>query len=166
MASEKLKSIINLIFVLVVISVTSIFLFRSGARQTSANENNSDSQIVKYYSCGMHPSVKVSTEEYKKGNVPNSINIPVGEIRGRVNEIPRDKTIAVFCHVGIRAHIACRILSQKGYKTRNISGGYLSFINHRDAYDTNAVMAVQIALSEGTFCTGPTGELLSDKKWD
>ena len=101
----------------------------------------------------------VRTEkEYKKGNVPNSTLLPVDEIRERINEIPKDKTIAVFCQVGIRGHIACRILKQKGYKIVNITGGYRSFLNQRDAYDTDSVLAQQIALSEGSFCTGPTGE--------
>lgn len=97
-------------------------------------------------------------KEYEKGNIPSGVNIPVDEIRERINELPKDKTIAVFCHVGIRAHIVSRILKQEGYKTLNISGGYLSFVNYRDAYDTDAVTAGQLALSEGTFCTGPTGE--------
>jgi len=99
-----------------------------------------------------------TVKEYKEHNLPNSVNIPVDELRQRVKEVPQDKTIAVFCHVGIRAHIACRILKQKGYKVLNVSGGYLSFINHRDAYDADAVIAQQYALSEGAFCTGPTGE--------
>jgi NADPH-dependent 2,4-dienoyl-CoA reductase/sulfur reductase-like enzyme/rhodanese-related sulfurtransferase len=101
----------------------------------------------------------VRTEkEYKKGNVPNSLNIPVDELRNRIGEVPRDKTVVVFCHVGIRAHIAARILKQKGYDVLNISGGYLSFLNYRDAYDTEAVIAAREDLAEGSFCTGPTGE--------
>jgi len=97
-------------------------------------------------------------KENKKGNIPNSTNIPVDEIRSRLSEIPRDRNIAVFCHVGIRAHIACRILAQKGYKVFNVSGGYMSFMNHRDAYDTETVLVQQVSLAEGSFCTGPTGE--------
>ncbi|MDP8257865.1 MAG: FAD-dependent oxidoreductase [Candidatus Aadella gelida] len=97
-------------------------------------------------------------KEYEKDNLPNSKNIPVDELRKRLDEVPKDKTITVFCYVGIRAHIACRVLNQKGYNALNVSGGYLSFMNHRDAYDTDAVLAQQVALSEGSFCTGPTGE--------
>lgn len=96
--------------------------------------------------------------ERKKFNVPNSLHIPVDELRSRLDELPEEKTIAVFCHVGIRAHIACRILEQKGYDPVNVSGGYLSYIDHRDAYDTEAVLAQEIELAEGSFCTGPTGE--------
>ena len=101
----------------------------------------------------------VRTEkEYRKGNVPNSMLVPVDELRGRVDEIPNDKKIAIFCQVGIRAHIACRILKTKGYKVVNVSGGYLSFLSHRDAYDTDTVLARQEFSAEGTYCSGPTGE--------
>ncbi len=73
-----------------------------------------------------------TVKEYKKYNLPNSTNISVDEVRQRFKKIPQDKTIEVFCYVGIRAHIAFRILKQKGYKV--------------------------LSVSEGTFCTSPTGE--------
>ncbi|MDP8257827.1 MAG: rhodanese-like domain-containing protein [Candidatus Aadella gelida] len=101
-------------------------------------------------------------KEYGRGNLPNSINIPVDELRKRIDEVPKDRKVASFCHVGIRAHIACRILKQKGYNVFNVSGGYLTFVNHRDAYDNEAVLAQEIGLSEGSFCTGPTGEPIND----
>lgn len=97
-------------------------------------------------------------KECKKYSVPNSVNIPIDDLRKHLDDIPRDKEIAVFCHVGIRGHIAVRILTQNGFSASNVSGGYLTFINHRDAYDTEAVLAQQIGLAEGSFCTGPTGE--------
>ena len=97
-------------------------------------------------------------KEYEKYNLPNSMNIPVNDLRQRLDEVPQDKTIAVFCQFGIRAHIACRILKQRGYTVLNVSGGYLSFVNYRDAYDTEAVLAQETGLAEGSFCTGPTGE--------
>ncbi|MBN1794012.1 MAG: FAD-dependent oxidoreductase [Candidatus Omnitrophica bacterium] len=103
-----------------------------------------------------------TAKEHTERNVPNSVNIPVDEIRERLPELPSDKEIIVFCHVGIRAHIACRILSQRGYKTANISGGYLSFLNSRDAYDSDMMLAQQTRLAEGAFCTGPTGEPIDD----
>lgn len=107
----------------------------------------------------------VRTEkEYKEMNMPNFVNIPLDELRERASELPKDKKIAVACFVGVRAHIACRILKQKGYNPVNISGGYLSYLNHRDAYDSEAFLAQRIELEEGTFCTGPTGEPARDEK--
>ena len=66
-----------------------------------------------------------SPEEYASGTIPNAINIPVDDLRKRINELPRDKNIYIFCQVGLRGYLAQRILLQNGYeKVRNISGGY------------------------------------------
>ena len=53
------------------------------------------------------------------------------ELRARMGELPKNKKIYVFCRVGLRGYIACRILTQKGYDTRNLSGGYLSTHNYK-----------------------------------
>lgn len=63
-------------------------------------------------------------EEYELGTINNAKNIPVDQLRGRLAELPKDKEILVFCKVGIRGYLACRILTQKGYRCRNYSGGY------------------------------------------
>jgi len=62
--------------------------------------------------------------EAEKGSVPGAHNIPVDNLRDRLDEIPQDKDICVFCQVGLRSYIANRILKQKGFKSLNISGGY------------------------------------------
>lgn len=63
--------------------------------------------------------------ENSLGTIPGSINIPVDELRGRLDELPKDKDIVVFCAVGLRGYLAWRILSQNGYaNVRNLSGGY------------------------------------------
>jgi NADPH-dependent 2,4-dienoyl-CoA reductase/sulfur reductase-like enzyme/rhodanese-related sulfurtransferase len=59
-------------------------------------------------------------------HVPGAVNIPLGELRDRLNELPRDKEINVFCRSGQRSYFATRILLQNGFKVRNISGGMLS----------------------------------------
>lgn len=62
--------------------------------------------------------------EVAQGPVPGAVNIPVDEIRARLNELPRDREIMVFCAVGSRSYIANRILRQHGFNVKNISGGY------------------------------------------
>jgi NADPH-dependent 2,4-dienoyl-CoA reductase/sulfur reductase-like enzyme/rhodanese-related sulfurtransferase len=57
---------------------------------------------------------------------PGAVNIPIGQLRARLNELPRDKEILVICRSGQRAYIATRMLLQKGYKARTLSGGMLS----------------------------------------
>jgi len=99
-----------------------------------------------------------TVKEFKRGNVPNSVNIPVDELRQRLKELPSNRKIYVFCQVGIRAHIGCRILTQRGYDAVNISGGYLTFLNYRDAFISSRTILPQMDLDREIFCTGPTGE--------
>jgi len=66
--------------------------------------------------------------ECEMGMIKGAVNIPVDEIRNRLQEIPRDKTIIVNCAVGLRGYLASRILSQHGYKNvYNLSGGYRTY---------------------------------------
>ncbi|MDR1160022.1 MAG: FAD-dependent oxidoreductase [Syntrophomonadaceae bacterium] len=62
--------------------------------------------------------------EYSLGSVQNAYNIPLDEIRNRHQELPEGQTILIYCGVGLRSYIASRILTQLGYKVKNISGGY------------------------------------------
>ena len=68
-------------------------------------------------------------EEYEvaNGSIANTVNIPLGQLRKRLNEIPKDKKIYVCCQVGLRGYIACTILNQYGYNTSNIDGGYKTY---------------------------------------
>jgi len=61
------------------------------------------------------------------GAIPGAINIPIDELRGRLNELPRDKELLVSCQVGLRGYLACRILKQHGFRCRNLTGGYRTY---------------------------------------
>jgi rhodanese-related sulfurtransferase len=64
-------------------------------------------------------------DEYEAGKIPYAINIPVDDIRNRLDEIPKDKTIYIYCEAGLRGYLAQRILRQNGFnKVFNLSGGY------------------------------------------
>lgn len=65
--------------------------------------------------------------EVQAGTIGGAVNIPIDELRGRLNELPKNKELLVFCQVGLRGYIACRILSQHGFICRNLSGGYKTF---------------------------------------
>ena len=66
-----------------------------------------------------------SAEEYALGTIPNAINIPIDDLRSRMNELPKHKNIYIFCQIGLRGYLAQRILIQNGYENvKNISGGY------------------------------------------
>jgi NADPH-dependent 2,4-dienoyl-CoA reductase/sulfur reductase-like enzyme/rhodanese-related sulfurtransferase len=57
---------------------------------------------------------------------PEGLNIPLGQLRARLSELPRDREIYITCRSGQRSYYATRILLQNGFKVRNISGGILS----------------------------------------
>ena len=59
-------------------------------------------------------------------DVPGAVHIPMGQLRGRLRELPRDREIHVICRSAQRAYYATRILLQNGFKAKNISGGMLS----------------------------------------
>ena len=65
--------------------------------------------------------------EFGRGSIPNAKNIPVDDLRGRLDELPQDKTIHVYCGIGLRSYIACRILEQNGFDARNLPGGYITY---------------------------------------
>jgi NADPH-dependent 2,4-dienoyl-CoA reductase/sulfur reductase-like enzyme/rhodanese-related sulfurtransferase len=63
-------------------------------------------------------------------NMPGAVNIQLGELRSRLDELPRDKEINVFCRSGQRSYYATRILLQNGFKVKNVSGGMLSYAHN------------------------------------
>lgn len=62
--------------------------------------------------------------EVARGCAEGFVNIPVDDLRDRMNEIPRDKPVYVMCQSGLRSYLACRILAQNGYDCYNFTGGY------------------------------------------
>ncbi len=62
--------------------------------------------------------------EHDAGTIAWSLHIPLDELRVRYTELPKDKEIIVFCHSGRRSYEAERLLRQKGYKVKNLTGGY------------------------------------------
>jgi NADPH-dependent 2,4-dienoyl-CoA reductase/sulfur reductase-like enzyme/rhodanese-related sulfurtransferase/TusA-related sulfurtransferase len=69
----------------------------------------------------------VRTEmEFENGHLPDAINIPVDDLRRRLSDLNKDKLILTYCQVGLRGYIASRILSQNGFRVKNMTGGYKS----------------------------------------
>jgi len=65
--------------------------------------------------------------EHEQGAIPNSLLIPVDELRGRLGELDKSREILVYCQVGLRGYLATRILVQNGFRARNLSGGYKTY---------------------------------------
>ena len=63
-------------------------------------------------------------QEYAAGHIEGFRNIPVDELRQRLEEIAPGKPVYVICQSGLRSYIACRILAGHGYEAHNFSGGF------------------------------------------
>ena len=69
-----------------------------------------------------------TTEEYALGTIDDAVNIPLDELRERLDEIPHDKPIHLFCGVGLRGYLASNILKANGYdNVRNLIGGIRTY---------------------------------------
>jgi NADPH-dependent 2,4-dienoyl-CoA reductase/sulfur reductase-like enzyme/rhodanese-related sulfurtransferase len=62
-------------------------------------------------------------------SVENAVNIPLRLLRERLDELPKDRQINVFCRSGQRSYYATRLLLQNGFNVKNLSGGMLSHYN-------------------------------------
>jgi NADPH-dependent 2,4-dienoyl-CoA reductase/sulfur reductase-like enzyme/rhodanese-related sulfurtransferase len=66
-------------------------------------------------------------QEFASGHIPGAVNIPVDDLRSRLDELPSDRQIAAYCQVGQRGYLATRIMRQKGFSASNIGGGYKTY---------------------------------------
>lgn len=64
--------------------------------------------------------------EHGFANIPNTLNIPVEDLRDRIDEVNLNNVV-VYCQVGQRGHIATQILKAHGAKVKNLDGGYLTW---------------------------------------
>jgi len=65
-------------------------------------------------------------DEVKKQRIPNSISIPLGELKKRAGELDKGKEIAVHCQSGQRSYKACLKLQHEGFQNvKNVDGGML-----------------------------------------
>ena len=62
--------------------------------------------------------------EYAGGCIPGFRNIPVDDLRERLDEIQPGKPVYVICQSGLRSYIASRILEEKGFEAYNFTGGF------------------------------------------
>ena len=67
-----------------------------------------------------------SEGEFARGTIPGAVNIPVDDLRGRMDELADQKVLA-FCRVGQRGHVAVSLLENSGVEAANLDGGYLTW---------------------------------------
>ena len=65
--------------------------------------------------------------EFRRDSIDGAVNIPLGQLREKLSELPRDREIWISCEIGQRGYYACRILAQHGFRVRSLSGGYQTY---------------------------------------
>lgn len=70
-----------------------------------------------------------SSAEFEAGSISGAVNVPLDELRDRLDELPSGPLV-VHCQVGLRGHVATRLLLQHGRAVQNLDGGYRTW---RDA---------------------------------
>jgi rhodanese-related sulfurtransferase len=73
--------------------------------------------------------------EYLIDHYDGAVNVPLGTLRDRMAELPRDKEILAYCAVGQRSYYASRALRLNGFEARNISGGMRTYMAQRRVED-------------------------------
>jgi len=66
------------------------------------------------------------------GAIPDSIHIPLDKLREELPDLDINKEYIPYCAVGMRGYLAHRILIQNGFNSRNLSGGYRTFVGARE----------------------------------
>lgn len=74
-------------------------------------------------------------EEYKMGHIKGAINLPLSQLRSRINELPKDRKIYLHCRSAQRSYLAARILMANGFdEVYNIQGSYCA-ISHYEYFN-------------------------------
>ena len=100
------------------------------AGMVAANALRGDSPVAHWTDAGITPSFILDVREpfeFDSGHFAGAVNIPLPMVRNRMDELPRDKEILVYCAAGQRSYYAARILRLNGFSARSISGGIATF---------------------------------------
>ena len=84
-----------------------------------------------------------TVREYQRGHIEGFYNIPVDELRDRLDDVDPTKPVYVICQSGLRSYISCRILEGNGYTAYNFAGGFRFY---------QAVMNDKALIKRATAC--------------
>ena len=66
--------------------------------------------------------------EWDAGTVAGAIHIPIRQLSGKVDSVPRDKPVVAVCQIGQRSALAAQFLTAQGYEAHNLEGGVEAWI--------------------------------------
>jgi rhodanese-related sulfurtransferase len=69
------------------------------------------------------------SEEFRAGHIPGAVSIPVGELKARFKELPKDRDVVAYCRgpYCVFAMEAAELLRKKGYKAHRMKEGVLDW---------------------------------------
>jgi len=100
------------------------------AGMLAENVLNGDMPVADWLELGRTDALLLDVregDEFSRGYIPKAINLPLSQLRSRYVELPKDRDIWVYCAVGQRGYFATRFLTQHGYRSKNLSGGYTTY---------------------------------------
>jgi NADPH-dependent 2,4-dienoyl-CoA reductase/sulfur reductase-like enzyme/rhodanese-related sulfurtransferase len=90
---------------------------------------------VRDYQARGYALIDVRTaDEFDRGHIPGALNIPLDELRDRLDELPSDHVI-VTCQVGVRGHTATLLLGERGVDAKNLDGGLQTWAHSPAAHE-------------------------------
>lgn len=89
-----------------------------------------------------------SPGEHANMSIPNSVNIPLNELRNRLSELPKEKRIIVYCFSGQRSYFAYRMLYLNGFDVHNLSGGIRNWKSQQPVIDKSSQNANSSLIAE------------------
>ncbi len=66
-------------------------------------------------------------DERAQARPADSRHIPLGDLPGRIGELPTDRTVAFICRSGSRSQMTTRAAAKRGLAAANVSGGMLAW---------------------------------------
>ncbi|MGH3863364.1 rhodanese-like domain-containing protein [Actinokineospora sp.] len=70
-------------------------------------------------------------DEWEAGHAPDSLHIPMGELMGRLDELPVDNAVYVICRSGVRSARVTQYLNANGWDATNVDGGMHAWAHYR-----------------------------------
>jgi NADPH-dependent 2,4-dienoyl-CoA reductase/sulfur reductase-like enzyme/rhodanese-related sulfurtransferase len=101
------------------------------AGMMAQNALRGDMPLADWKQLGSTPAHLVDVrepDEFANGHLEGATNLPLSQLRRRVEEVPRDREVWVYCAAGQRAYFAQRLLRQRGIDAKNLSGGYATWL--------------------------------------